>query len=241
MPQSFRVAPNERSFSSASSWFDIYGIRPGHRLFTKSPFYDSGSFAGRAHSIVSERDPIVHGRMRKNISHAFSHINCYVRKEFDTYFLKNWDFPDEKAETLFLNAGFSRVTCLYFPLAKDDRIHFPCRILTILFLIDHLLQQMSAEAAEAYNAKLIPIARGEVLPDPTELADAVLEPSFAFMRAQADRVRESITELNQYLAYREDDASDSTITVSGQSLSGRPESMGRAEKHCSCHRLGWSE
>ncbi|KAF1993248.1 cytochrome P450 [Amniculicola lignicola CBS 123094] len=67
-----RIAPNEISFSSANSWKDIYGFRTGHRPFIKSPFYDGGSFADQAHSIVSERDPAEHGVMRKYLSHAFS-------------------------------------------------------------------------------------------------------------------------------------------------------------------------
>jgi len=40
--------------------------------FIKSEFYDGGSFADRCGSIVSERDPQVHGVMRKYLSHAFS-------------------------------------------------------------------------------------------------------------------------------------------------------------------------
>ncbi|KAK3687929.1 cytochrome P450 [Podospora appendiculata] len=67
-----RVAPNEVSFSSPASWEDIYGFRPGHKTFVKSEFYDGGSFADQVHSIVSERDPVEHGRMRKYLSHAFS-------------------------------------------------------------------------------------------------------------------------------------------------------------------------
>ena len=67
-----RTSPNELSFSSAASWRDIYGFRPGHKPFIKSEFYDGGSFADQAHSIVSERDPVVHGKMRKYLSHAFS-------------------------------------------------------------------------------------------------------------------------------------------------------------------------
>ena len=59
-----------------------------------------------------------------------------VAREVDDYFLRNWHFPDDRARSAFLKAGFSRVTCLYFPLAKDDRIHFACRLLTVLFLID---------------------------------------------------------------------------------------------------------
>ncbi|KAK3044115.1 hypothetical protein LTS18_002142, partial [Coniosporium uncinatum] len=67
-----RTAPNELSFNSVSSWQDIYGFRVGHKPFIKSEFYDGGSFADQAHSIVSERDPVVHGKMRKYLSHAFS-------------------------------------------------------------------------------------------------------------------------------------------------------------------------
>lgn len=62
-----------------------------------------------------------------------------VSREVDGYFLEHWPFPNDLAKSTFLKAGFSRVTCLYFPLAKDDRIHFACRLLTVLFLIDGAL------------------------------------------------------------------------------------------------------
>jgi aristolochene synthase len=113
-----------------------------------------------------------------------------VSEEVDGYFLEHWPFPNKKAEQVFKSAGFSRVTCLYFPLARNDSIHFACRLLTVLFLIDgnsdvpvspvsilslvksplrltiiDLLEDMSFAEGEAYNEKLIPIARGDVLPD----------------------------------------------------------------------------
>ena len=59
-----------------------------------------------------------------------------VSREVDGYFLKHWNFSNAKAEKTFLKAGFSRVTSLYFPMAKYDRIHFACRLLSVLFLID---------------------------------------------------------------------------------------------------------
>ena len=59
-----------------------------------------------------------------------------VQEEVEGYFLKNWNFSSVKATQTFLNAKFSEVTCVYFPLALDDRIHFACRLLTVLFLID---------------------------------------------------------------------------------------------------------
>ncbi|KAI6773102.1 hypothetical protein HG530_004060 [Fusarium avenaceum] len=67
-----RVAPNELSFSSSGSWKDIYDKRKGHLPFIKSEFYDGGSFAAEAHSIVSERDPEKHAQMRRYLRDAFS-------------------------------------------------------------------------------------------------------------------------------------------------------------------------
>lgn len=71
---------------------------------------------------------------------AWTHL-CHPRlkecqDEVDGYFLENWKFPNFKAVRTFLGAKFSEVTCLYFPLALDDRIHFASRLLTVLFLID---------------------------------------------------------------------------------------------------------
>lgn len=54
----------------------------------------------------------------------------------DEWFLRNWGFANEKARKKFVAAGFSRVTCLYFPKALDGRIRHACELLTILFLID---------------------------------------------------------------------------------------------------------
>lgn len=59
-----------------------------------------------------------------------------VTAEVDGYFLQHWPFPDEKARKKYVAAGFPRVTCFYFPKALDDRIHYACRLLTVLFLID---------------------------------------------------------------------------------------------------------
>ena len=83
---------------------------------------------------------------------------------------------------------------------------------------------MSFEDGKAYNDKLMPISRGDVLPDrsvPVEymtydlwesmrafdrrLADEILEPVFTFMRAQTDPRRKHKMELGGYLEYRERD------------------------------------
>jgi hypothetical protein len=76
-----RVAPNELSFNTAQSWSNIYDFRPGHRTFIKSEFYEGGSFADQYGSIVSERDPTTHGKMRKYLSNAFSQRSL-VEQEF---------------------------------------------------------------------------------------------------------------------------------------------------------------
>ena len=102
---------------------------------------------------VSDWTPACHSRVDTIVS------------QVDQYFLEHWDFPDEKARKTFIKAGFSRVTCLYFPLALDDRIHFACRLLTVLFLVDDVLEGLSLDEGEAYNARLIPISRGELMPD----------------------------------------------------------------------------
>ncbi|KAF2677430.1 benzoate 4-monooxygenase cytochrome P450 [Lentithecium fluviatile CBS 122367] len=67
-----RTAPNELSFSTPEAWRDIYGQRNGHQTFTKTAFYDGGSFANQASSIVTERDPSKHRNMRKYLANAFS-------------------------------------------------------------------------------------------------------------------------------------------------------------------------
>ena len=59
-----------------------------------------------------------------------------VARIVDDYYLEHWPFPNERSKQKFLDAGFSRVTCLYFPTAKDNRIEYACRLLTVLFLID---------------------------------------------------------------------------------------------------------
>ncbi|KAK4692280.1 aristolochene synthase, partial [Lecanoromycetidae sp. Uapishka_2] len=155
-----------------------------------------------------------------------------ITEEVNSYFIQHWPFPNAKAVQKFKDAGFSRVTCCYYPKALPDRIGFGCRLLTLLFLIDDLLEDMSFEAGKAYNDKLMPISRGDVLPDravPVEyitydlwesmrahdrkLADEILEPVFTFMRAQTDSQRKETMELGQYLEYRERDVGKALLSA----------------------------
>lgn len=183
-----------------------------------------------------------------------------VAAEVDGYFLEHWPFPNDKARKRFLDAGFSRVTCLYYPKALDDRIHFGCRLLTLLFLIDDLLEDMSFEDGEAYNNHLMPISRGDVLPDRNipveyitydlwesmrahdrELADEILEPVFTFMRAQTDRSRTQMKELGKYLEYRERDVGKALLSalmrfcMALHVTEAELESVKAVERNCSKH------
>ena len=68
-----RISPNELSFASVESWKDIYG-RPGtgNTAFPKTEFYDVFGAGYKCSCIGSERDPIIHGRMKESLSAAFS-------------------------------------------------------------------------------------------------------------------------------------------------------------------------
>ncbi|KAG0133146.1 cytochrome P450 [Tuber indicum] len=55
------------SFSSASSWRDIYGHSYSRKQFPKSHFYSFG-----ARHLISERDPQKHSEMKRKLSHGFS-------------------------------------------------------------------------------------------------------------------------------------------------------------------------
>ncbi|KAI8931174.1 hypothetical protein NX059_011526 [Plenodomus lindquistii] len=155
-----------------------------------------------------------------------------VSAQVDDWFLRNWPFADEKAKKKFVTAGFSHVTCLYFPLARDERIASACKLLTILFLIDDILEDMSFDEGSKYNEHLMPIAKGVVAPDysiPVEwmfheiwdemreidrgLADSILEPVFVFMRAQTDKSRTTIDQLGTYLVYREKDVGSALLSA----------------------------
>jgi aristolochene synthase len=91
---------------------------------------------------------------------------------------------------------------------------------------------MSFEDGEAYNNSLMPIMRGEKLPNrniPAEaimwdlwedmraldhdLANEILEPTFVFMRAQTDRERRKIKGFGSYLVYRERDVGKALLSA----------------------------
>ena len=65
-----RIAPNQLSFCSGSSWKEIYGHSPDRKAFLKGSFYEP--LPGEAHNIVSVSDAGHHASMRKSLSHGFS-------------------------------------------------------------------------------------------------------------------------------------------------------------------------
>lgn len=65
-----RVAPNQLSFCSASSWKDIYGHVPKRKPFLKGTFYEP--MPGEVCNLVSVSDPVFHSAMRRTLSHGFS-------------------------------------------------------------------------------------------------------------------------------------------------------------------------
>jgi hypothetical protein len=85
-----------------------------------------------------------------------------VSKDINGYYLKHWNFLDEKARTKFVAAGFSKVTCLYFPKALESRIRYACSLLTILFLIDgeQLWSQTYSSIANDFRSVRIYVLRG---------------------------------------------------------------------------------
>lgn len=70
-----------------------------------------------------------------------------ITAEVDGYFLAHWPFKNDREREKFVAAGFSRVTCLYFPMSMDERMHLACRLLTILFLIDGMLLALCRHSA----------------------------------------------------------------------------------------------
>jgi aristolochene synthase len=90
---------------------------------------------------------------------------------------------------------------------------------------------MSLADGEAYNNKLMPLMRGDVLPDRSipveymtydlwesmrahdlEMANEILEPVFTFMRAQTDSSRLKNMDLKEYFEYRERDVGKGYVT-----------------------------
>lgn len=67
-----RIAPNQLSVSDAGAWKEIYGHHPREKTFLKGPPYNDDVENLGLRNIVNVKDPVVHGEMRRMLSHAFS-------------------------------------------------------------------------------------------------------------------------------------------------------------------------
>jgi aristolochene synthase len=152
---------------------------------------------------------------------ALIHPNtAEVVKQVNDFFLSHWPFPTEKHRKRFVDEGLAYSVCLTCPLSSDERMHWGCRLLTIGFLIDDLLDRMSLDDGLAHNMKVIECARG-TLPDrdvpaqyimydifeglrkvDLQLVDAVLRPTIDLLSAQVDSTRLKPMDLKEYFVYR---------------------------------------
>ncbi|KAL5425798.1 hypothetical protein PMIN05_011856 [Paraphaeosphaeria minitans] len=126
--------------SSFSPFTRIFGIITGISL-TTSLIYRLVPVNMTAKSIPAKKASGNQPNPRQEPPAPYLEPKCHpleprITKEVDGYFIKHWPFPDDRAVQKFRAAGFSRVTCCYYPEALNDRIHFGCRLLTLLFLID---------------------------------------------------------------------------------------------------------
>jgi aristolochene synthase len=109
-------------------------------------------------------------------------------------------------------------------MSLPERMHWGCRLLTLSFLIDDLLDRMSVKEGVAHQEKVIECAVGEHLPDykvpaqwimydlfqnmravEKQLADELLQRTIDFLLAQADGNRMKPMNLEQYIEYRDAD------------------------------------
>ncbi|KAI1130840.1 Aristolochene synthase in complex with 12,13 Difluorofarnesyl diphosphate [Nemania abortiva] len=153
-------------------------------------------------------------------------------KEVNGFFLEHWIFPSQKFRKRFEGDGMTRVTCFYVCKSLDDRLPLACRLITLLFLIDDVLEHMSLEEGRAYNNKVFALFRGDIQPDrsvPVEwisydlwqdlracdrvLADEMLDPVYKFMESQTDPRRLKNMAFGEYLEYRETDVGKGVLSA----------------------------
>ena len=147
-----------------------------------------------------------------------------VVEQTNDFFLQNWPFKTEKHRKRFVEEGYAWFVCINSPMSLDERMHWGCRLLTVGFLIDDLLDSMSVEEGVAYNSKVIECARGNMLPDRSvpgqwimydlfedmravdkPLADELLVHTIDFLLAQVDGSRMKPMDLKEYFLYRDAD------------------------------------
>ncbi|KAI0516782.1 Aristolochene synthase in complex with 12,13 Difluorofarnesyl diphosphate [Xylaria bambusicola] len=152
-------------------------------------------------------------------------------REVNDFFLEHWEFPSPKFRKRFEGDGMTRVTCFYVCKSLDDRLVLACRLITLLFLMDDVLEHLSLEEGKAYNKKAFSLFRGDIQPDrnvPFEwisydlwqdlracdkkLADEMLMPVYLFLESQTDPRRLKKMSFGEYLEYRETDVGKGVLS-----------------------------
>ncbi|KAK6984773.1 Aristolochene synthase in complex with 12,13 Difluorofarnesyl diphosphate [Favolaschia claudopus] len=113
--------------------------------------------------------PKVHP-MRKDIS-----------LDVNAYFLGHWPFPNEKARRKFIDSDFCYGLCATWPESVDDRMNHACRLFTLLFLVDDLLDDMSLEEGRAFTNGVLSLMQ--------VLSMNILVALGPFMESQTDALR----------------------------------------------------
>lgn len=144
--------------------------------------------------------------------------------EVNNFFLTHWPMKTEQHRRRFVEEGYAWFVCILCPMSLNDRMHWGCRLLTVGFLIDDLLDRMSVADGKAHQDRIVECCRGSVTPDrskPAEwiiydlfeamraidkvLADDLLRHTIDFLLAQADGERMKAMDLSTYFEYRDAD------------------------------------
>ncbi|KAK7042880.1 Aristolochene synthase in complex with 12,13 Difluorofarnesyl diphosphate, partial [Favolaschia claudopus] len=133
-----------------------------------------------------------------------------ITQDVNTFFLTHWPFPNEKARKKIVESDFCYALCATWPESLDDRMRHACRLVTLIFLIDDLLDDMSLDEGKAFNNVILSLMQGHRMPsqenpgvesiaydigaglrasDPGLLSQNILAGLTSFMAAQTDAVR----------------------------------------------------
>lgn len=108
-----RIGSNELSFATPEAFQDIHGhVSHGKPRFLKTEFYDNDDPTPR---ITGARDPEVHARQRKSLSHAFSAKSLreqeeIVQKYVDTFTRQLSNFGGNGQKPLNVAEAFNWLT-----------------------------------------------------------------------------------------------------------------------------------
>ncbi|KAL8950081.1 MAG: hypothetical protein Q9222_003865 [Ikaeria aurantiellina] len=148
-----------------------------------------------------------------------------VCAQLDDYFYKNWPWKDEATGQKFLRSETNKWTCLALPNARDDRIYDSVRVVTLLFLLDDVAEDLSISEGQALYKRLVPLALGKALPnraDPyewmtydtfksmramdAELTEVVWQGALLCIMAQVDEARTKCPDMGSLLKHRAKEA-----------------------------------